>query len=327
MRFLFFALLVSHLAVAQFAPPQGQVGSTAMYKDSSVFVSWAASCKITRGPQDISNPGGGYATVGDSTSAVNISDGTVVSLGDGGSATCTFLHALYNGPGYDFAVFENSFDGNYLELAFVEVSSDGINFFRFPTTSNTQDSTQTGGFGNTDATKINNLAGKYKAQYGTPFDLSELQGITGLDINQVTHVKIIDVVGSINEAYATHDKNNHKVNDPWPTPYASSGFDLDAIGVINQQSSNSILEINADLDIAVYPNPAATYITVHLDKNATDDAGISIMDVNGKTVLQKRISPAENITGIDISELDNGFYFLQVKNTFGCITKKISITK
>jgi hypothetical protein len=24
------------------------------------------------------------------------------------------------------------------------------------------------------------------------------------------------------------------INDPWPTPFASSGFDLDAVGVINQ---------------------------------------------------------------------------------------------
>src|ERR1700761_4733072 len=107
MRFLFLTLFISHLAIAQFAPPQGQAGSTAMYKDSTAFTAWATSCKITRGLQDISNTSLGYASVGDSTSPVGISDGNVASLGDGGYAVCTFQNEIYNGTGYDFAVFEN----------------------------------------------------------------------------------------------------------------------------------------------------------------------------------------------------------------------------
>jgi hypothetical protein len=197
MRLSVFICFISHVAFAQFAPPEGQAGSTAMYKDSTAFTAWTTSCTVVRGLQNISNSTLGYATVGDSTSPLNIADGNVVSLGDGGYAVCSFQNPIYNGPGYDFAVFENSFDGNYLEFGFVEVSSDGVNFFRFPATSNTQDTLQTGGFGDSDATKVNNLAGKYKAQYGTPFNLDDLQGISGLDINHITRVKIIDVVGSI----------------------------------------------------------------------------------------------------------------------------------
>jgi len=59
--------------------------------------------------------------------------------------------------GFDFAVFENSFNDSFLELAFVEVSSDGINFVRFPATSNTQTDVQITGFGTIDPTYINNL--------------------------------------------------------------------------------------------------------------------------------------------------------------------------
>ena len=57
---------------------------------------------------------------------------TVVSLGDGGSITLTFAHPLSDGTGPDLAVFENAFNDTFLELAFVEVSSDGANFVRFP---------------------------------------------------------------------------------------------------------------------------------------------------------------------------------------------------
>ena len=45
----------------------------------------------------------------------------------------------------------------FLELDFVEVSSDGVNYFRFPATSYTDTTVQTGSFGSTDATKINKI--------------------------------------------------------------------------------------------------------------------------------------------------------------------------
>ncbi|QQR94474.1 MAG: hypothetical protein IPJ93_11675 [Bacteroidota bacterium] len=116
----------------QFAPPASQPGTTAIHKDSSIIVSWATQCSIVRGWQDISNHSLGVCTIGDSTSALGMADGLdVVSLGDGGMATLTFANPIMNGSGWDFAVFENSFSETFLELAFVEVSSDGVNFFVF----------------------------------------------------------------------------------------------------------------------------------------------------------------------------------------------------
>ena len=58
----------------------------------------------------------------------------VVSLGNGGSITLTFAEPIRNGAGFDFAVFENGHVDTFLELAFVEVSSDGAVFVRFDST-------------------------------------------------------------------------------------------------------------------------------------------------------------------------------------------------
>ena len=44
-----------------------------------------------------------------------------------------------NGNSWDFCVFENAFNDSFLELGFVEVSSNGNDFYRFPSTSFTQD--------------------------------------------------------------------------------------------------------------------------------------------------------------------------------------------
>ena len=132
-------------------------------------------------------------------------------------------------------MFENSFNDNFLELAFVEVSSDGENFVRFRASSLTDATTQVGSNGSVDPTMLNNLAGKYRVGYGTPFDLEELRGKAGLDIDHVTHVRIVDVVGTIDPQYATRDWKGRIVNDPYPTNdtvWGSGGFDLTGVAVL-----------------------------------------------------------------------------------------------
>lgn len=225
-----------------FSPGADQPGSSAVSNTHPDILSWATGFEnLVRGPVDIANPGLGDATFGTGAEAVGPASGVpsdVVSLGDGGQITLTFATPITDRPGADFAVFENGFQFGsdyFLELAFVEVSSDGTNFFRFDAVSLTQTSTQLGGFDPIDPTEINNLAGKYVAGFGTPFDLNELAGVSGLlDISNVTHVRVVDVVGSIDPAYRTLDSLGNTVNDPYATPFASSGMDLDGIAVLHQ---------------------------------------------------------------------------------------------
>jgi len=229
-------------ATFPFSPSGEQAGSTAIHASSSLIVGWATEvANLTRGPQNIANPSLGNASVGVGENALGAANGSLVSLGDGGSITLSFNTAITNGLGTDFAVFENAFRQSsssplyFLELAFVEVSSNGLDFFRFPSISLTQTETQVGGFGNLDPTYIHNLAGKDLAGWGTAFDLADMLGISPLlDVNAVTHIRLIDVVGSINPLYASYDSLGNMINDPYSTPFASGGFDLDAIGVINQ---------------------------------------------------------------------------------------------
>lgn len=316
---LIFLFSMKSLLSQTYAPAAGQAGTTAMYKDSSAFIAWVSSCNVTRGYQNISDPSLGFASVGDGSLAAGkaLSNG-VVSLGDGGTAICSFSNQIVNGPGFDFAVFENSIDDSFLELAFVEVSSDGINYFRFPAHSLTDTLQQTGSFGSTDPVKINNLAGKYRAGYGTPFDLQELAGIPGLDVNAIIHVKIIDVIGSINSSYTSRDKNNHKVNDPWPTPFPSSGFDLDAIGVIHQKSATWLREVSGVQAIQVFPNPAnrGQIITI---SHKEDILGVEILDACGT-----RISSG-SVKTINTEAMVPGMYMLRILSPAGYFTTRVVI--
>ncbi|MBL4669559.1 MAG: T9SS type A sorting domain-containing protein [Flavobacteriales bacterium] len=308
-------LCYSLLAQGPYAPPVGQNGSTALYKDSTVFVGWASNCTVTKGWQDISNTSLGLTSVGTNFDATDKSGiNGVVSLGDGGSATLTFDGTIYNGTGADFAVFENGF-GTFLELAFVEVSSDGINFFRFDAISLTDTIVQTGGFGSTDATDLYNLAGKYRAQYGTPFDLNELIGTPGLNVNKVSHIRIVDVVGNITSTYATYDSQNRAINDPWPTPFASSGFDLDAVGVINF-TPTAVEEQNKTISLSVYPNPA--FNTVYFNFKEQANYSYRLSNISGKEISNGQL---KNL--LDISNLKAGIYFISIFSEDKFTVKKI----
>ena len=240
------------------------------------------------------------ATYGAESDVAGIADNVVVSLGDGGIADILFNVPLADGNGFDFAVFENPLTDTFLELAFVEISSDGIHFFRIPAYSLTDTLTQTAGFGATDPTKIHNLAGKYRALFGTPFDISEAPDTTLLRKDSVTVVRLIDVVGSIDPIYASHDFENRIVNDPFPTPFESCGFDLDAVGVINNRSNTGFEEDQKV--IFIYPDPACDVI--HFI--ATETERVFIYSCSGH--LMREYSGSEK--SADVSSFDNGIYFL-----------------
>ena len=224
-----------------FDPAAGIPGSLAVCKRDRRILGWATGYQdLVRGPQDISDPTGAKASFGTPGSALGTATSDsrdVVSLGDGGKITLTFDHPIRDGRGDDFVVFENSTitqDGKwFLELAFVEVSSDGTNFYRFPSVSQTDVATQIGPFDTMDPTKISNLAGKHQIGFGTPFDLGLLEGKPNLDLNNVKFVRIIDVIGTIDATKGSKDSLGNVINDPYPTKFESCGFDLDAVGVIN----------------------------------------------------------------------------------------------
>jgi hypothetical protein len=309
---------IVRVSFAQFAPAAGEIGSTAIYKDSSVFINWAVSCSVQRGLMNIAIPDSGYSYSGDSTMATSKAmENGVVSLGDGGIATCTFQFPISNGPGYDFAVFENSFTNNFLELAFVEVSSNGSDFFRFNSTSLTDTNTQIGPFDFIEPTQLNNLAGKYRMGYGTPFDLQELSGIDSLNINKITHVKIIDVVGSMTNNYASRDYEGRKINDPWPTQFFTGGFDLDAIGVMYQDNPQGISKIFQN-NIVVFPNPSKCNQKITILSNEKINK-FEIVDVSGREIF------SGNETNKVEFDFLPGNYFLKIHSSQTFETHKLII--
>ncbi len=281
-RVLLFLATAPLFLWAQFAPQAGVLGTTAIVADSNVFVNWASGYTLNRSWQNMADTSLGKVTTGEEWSITGKAGNGVISLGDGGSITLTFPFPIRNGQGPDFAVFENGFKVNdslaFLELAFVEVSTNGQRFVRFPA-SYIGSNIQLDAFTGADARNYHNLAGKYIFNYGTPFNLEELKDSTGIDIYNINFVRIIDVKGAVSEL-GSKDINGNYINDPWPTPFPSAGFDFDAVGVIYQKDGLALQETNGT-EFTVYPNPAKLGSPISLSGFGLNQ--IKIHKSNGET--------------------------------------------
>jgi hypothetical protein len=190
---------------------------------------------------------------GDNFDVVALGDLTAQQIGAGAPVGQITLQMIGGGagsirdlPGADFVVFENGViaqfgtggagpGGIFGELAYVEVSSNGVDFARFPSVSLTPSAV--GGYGSIDATNLFNLAGKHAnadgESWGTPFDLAALANhplvLAGtVDLNLVSYVRLVDIPG--NGSFL--DASARPIYDAWVT-IGSGGFDLEAVGAIS----------------------------------------------------------------------------------------------
>lgn len=156
------------------------------------------------------------------------------SLGAGGKITVRFDSPLVNSLGDDLGVYENSFNGRFLELAQVGVSSDGLHFAYFDVLSIRTD--PVGSFEEVDPLAYWGLAGNTPAGLGVGFDLANLvdhplSRVGLLDLSQIRYIQIQDIIGD--GSYL--DASDRAIFDPTPTRI-SAGFDLDAIGGVTSEN-------------------------------------------------------------------------------------------
>jgi hypothetical protein len=235
----------------------------------SRFQEWANFIDPTRtsfAPRGstVINQSGGFNSLGD-LDATEIANGV-----SPGYLTVTFPTGIRNGPGKDFAVFENGFifgsNANgpalFAEFAYVDVSTNGVDFARFDSISrNTAPVAGSGAFASFDVTQVYNLAGKHANGFGTPFDLDELSShllVTSglLDLNNIQYVRLFDIPGN----GAFKDSLGNPILDNWLTT-GSGGFDFRlgvglGVGVINvaavPEPSSLVLLVVASVGAAAY---------------------------------------------------------------------------
>ena len=159
------------------------------------------------------------------------------------------------------------------------------------------------------------MAGKYRANYGTPFDLEDISDVDGLDVSAISYIKLIDVIGSINDNYCSFDHLGNKINDPLPTAYTQSGFDLDALGVIHElplRVHNINIQNNPIKAMVVKQNN----IELSLEVKKPNLWTFNILNINGQLILKETcfINQENKLKSISISNLNSGLYLINIES-------------
>lgn len=95
--------------------------------------------------------------------------------------------------------------------------------------------------------------------------------------------------------------------------------------VITYNGTTEIKETKLNLDASIFGNPAKSIISIFINENAPNNLKAALIDLNGQPIQQwKYLQPGFHYT-FDISEFENGLYFIKIFNDKFQQTKKVQI--
>ena len=102
---------------------------------------------------------------------------------------------------------------------------------------------------------------------------------------------------------------------------------IDSITVI--VNPVGINEFSDGIKVKLYPNPNVGEFTIEYDFSNTIPQSVEILDLTGKVVYSQTISGQDNLEVIKTDKLQNGVYFVSIKDSFGKLiySSKVSIVK
>jgi len=117
----------------------------------------------------------------------------------------------------------------------------------------------------------------------------------------------------------------YKLNAVWAdsgdtciSAYAKS-YKMPSLDYITVDFTEGIEEETSKSPITVYPNPTTNTFTI---SSEVPFSKVAIYDVTGQVVYNKPVSNSKSLT-VDISNLNDGIYFVKVATKSGLITRKI----
>lgn len=85
-------------------------------------------------------------------------------------------------------------------------------------------------------------------------------------------------------------------------------------------------DVNADFQVSLFPNPTEETLNINMGTLNASNYTVSIVDINGKTILEKTINTPKLIETISIAEFSKGMYLMKLKtDTNKEVSKKIVI--
>jgi hypothetical protein len=150
-----------------------------------------------------------------------------------------------------------------------------------------------------------------------------------------------NITGNLNGTFTLLDSIYGNINEPIKTTV--SGTDINGDGMMDlavgnfaggltiyTQTPTGVPENNLAKEFFdVFPNPNSGSFTITIKNSKTVDAKISLQNLVGQQVFEKNLKSGNGINSfkIDLNNLDDGMYLLQLAIEDKTYTKKIVIQK
>jgi hypothetical protein len=99
------------------------------------------------------------------------------------------------------------------------------------------------------------------------------------------------------------------------------GIAADVVQNFYTATINSIEENATPNAIKIYPNPAQDFVIITSNQLIKSNTVVSVYDITGK-LISEDVSESNNNFKLNVSTLNAGVYFIQVKNDDGIFTQK-----
>ena len=115
---------------------------------------------------------------------------------------------------------------------------------------------------------------------------------------------------------------NCGTNAPLLAPAASA----ENTAIQNAEAASSIENV-ASQNILVYPNPSQGQLNLQFSVPLEGMVTVEITDIFNRVVLREQQNNVSNILELNVSDIDNGLYFLHINNGSSDVVKQITIQK
>ncbi|MBQ9312801.1 MAG: choice-of-anchor J domain-containing protein [Bacteroidales bacterium] len=156
-------------------------------------------------------------------------------------------------------------------------------------------------------------------------------------VHQTSYQGCDSTIHLVLNVYPTYSTTNYDTIyvDNIPTTYNDTtsqtlssqyGCDSTVITINTYVPNSSLLQTENEDALSVYPIPANDFVTVKMD-NIKSKEQITISDVQGKIILTKNLSEADDTITLNIHNLASGVYYLHLKTSDALYTRKLLIKR
>lgn len=171
----------------------------------------------------------------------------------------------------------------------------------------------------------NGTAAKFSYPYGITVDATDNVYVTDAEDNRIRKITIVGMVSTLAGSGIGGFADGIGTTAQFINP---CGVTVDAVGsvFISDATNHRIRKITNSLSTAdynqnqvlIYPNPVSSIINIDLGDSIAFK--VILFDMNGRVMQTENIV---NSSGIEISNLANGMYLMQITTEKGVVSKKI----